>query len=65
MANILIDEQIEAPVQLGQELGRLQISLNDEILVDLPLVADRDIEEAGFMSRFFDWIVLFFTKIIS
>ena len=64
-ANILIDEQIEAPVQLGQELGRLQISLDDEILVDLPLVADRDIEEAGFMSRFFDWIVLFFTKIIS
>ena len=64
-ANILVDEQIEAPVQLGQELGRLQISLDDEILVDLPLVADRDIEESGFMSRFFDWIVLFFTKIIS
>jgi D-alanyl-D-alanine carboxypeptidase (penicillin-binding protein 5/6) len=64
-ANILIDEQIEEPVQLGQELGRLQISLDDEILVDLPLVADRDIEESGFMSRFFDWIVLFFTKIIS
>ncbi len=52
-------------MQLGQELGRLQISLDDEILVDLPLVADRDIEESGFMSRFFDWIVLFFTKIIS
>jgi len=64
-ANILIDEQIEAPVQLGQELGRLQISLNNEILVDLPLVAEKDIEESGFMSRFFDWIILFFTKIIS
>jgi len=64
-ANILIDEQIEAPVQLGQELGRLQISFKNEILVDLPLVAEKDIDESGFMSRFFDWIVLFFTKIIS
>jgi hypothetical protein len=35
------------------------------MLVDLPLVAEKDIAEAGFMARFFDWIVLFFTKIIS
>lgn len=64
-ANILIDEQIEAPVYTGQELGRLQVTLDGEMLVDLPLVAETDIAEAGFMSRFMDWIVLFFTKIIS
>ena len=65
VANILIDEQIEAPIHNGQELGRLQISLKGEVLVDLPLVAEKDIQESGFMARFFDWIVLFFTKIIS
>ena len=64
-ANILVDEQIEAPVYSGQELGRLQVTLEGEMLVDLPLVAEKDIAEAGFMARFFDWIVLFFTKIIS
>ena len=64
-ANILVDEQIEAPVYTGQELGRLQVTLDGKMLVDLPLVAESDIAEAGFMSRFVDWIVLFFTKIIS
>lgn len=64
-ANILVDEQIEAPVSAGQELGRLQVTLEGEMLIDLPLVAEKEIAEAGFMSRFFDWIVLFFTKIIS
>ena len=64
-ANILVDEQIEAPVYTGQELGRLQVTLEGKMLVDLPLVAQSDIAEAGFMSRFVDWIVLFFTKIIS
>lgn len=64
-ANILVDEQIQAPVFAGQELGRLQVTLEGNTLVDLPLVAEKDIAEAGFMSRFFDWIVLFFTKIIS
>jgi len=64
-ANILVDEQIEAPVYTGQELGRLQVTLEGKMLVDLPLVAHSTIAEAGFMSRFVDWIVLFFTKIIS
>lgn len=64
-ANILVDEQVEAPVFAGQELGRLQVTLDGDMLIDLPLVAEKDIAGAGFISRFFDWIVLFFTKIIS
>jgi D-alanyl-D-alanine carboxypeptidase (penicillin-binding protein 5/6) len=64
-ANILIDEQIEAPIYQGQELGRLQVTLNEETLIDVPLVAQTDISEAGIMSRLFDWIVLFFTNLMS
>jgi D-alanyl-D-alanine carboxypeptidase (penicillin-binding protein 5/6) len=64
-ANILVDEQIEAPIYRGQELGRLQVTLNEEILVDVPLVAEADVEASGIMSRFFDWIVLFFTNLMS
>lgn len=64
-ANILVDEQIDAPVYRGQELGRLQISLNDEVLVDVPLVAAQDVEQSGSMARLFDWIILFFTNLMS
>jgi D-alanyl-D-alanine carboxypeptidase (penicillin-binding protein 5/6) len=64
-ANILIDEQIEAPIYQGQELGRLQVTLNEEILIDVPLVAQTNIIEAGIMPRLFDWIVLFFTNLMS
>jgi len=64
-ANILVDEQIEAPIYQGQELGRLQVSLDDKVLVDVPLVAQVDIEQSGLMSRLFDWIILFFTDLMS
>jgi D-alanyl-D-alanine carboxypeptidase (penicillin-binding protein 5/6) len=64
-ANILVDEQIYAPVYRGQELGRLQVSLNDEIYIDVPLVAAQDVAQSGSLSRLFDWIILFFTNLMS
>jgi D-alanyl-D-alanine carboxypeptidase (penicillin-binding protein 5/6) len=64
-ANILIDEQIKAPISAGQELGRLQVSLNDQLMIDTPLVAEQDVTESGFFARFVDWIVLFITRLMS
>jgi len=64
-ANLLIDEQIKAPVSAGQELGRLQVSLNDELLIDTALVAEKDIAQSGLFARFIDWIVLLITRMMS
>ena len=64
-AKIIVDEQLEAPISAGQELGRLQVSLTDKILVDVPLVAEKDIPMAGVLSRLYDWVILFFTGLIS
>ena len=64
-ANILLDEQIKAPIAAGQELGRLQVSLEGEILVDTPLVATKAVEQSGLFARFIDWIVLFITELLS
>jgi len=64
-ADILIDSDIKAPITAGQELGRLRVSLNDKQMIDVPLVAEKDIAEAGLFSRLFDWILLFFTQLIS
>lgn len=59
-AKILVDETIEAPIAERQELGRLSVSYKGESLLDLPLVADHPIEEAGFFARLWDAISLFF-----
>lgn len=64
-ANILLDEQIKAPIAVGEELGRLQVSLEGEILVDTPLVAAKAVEQSGLFARFVDWIVLFITELLS
>jgi D-alanyl-D-alanine carboxypeptidase (penicillin-binding protein 5/6) len=64
-ANIFVDEQIKAPIAAGQELGRLQVSLNDEVLIDIALVAEKDVAQSGIFARFIDWIVLSITQLMS
>lgn len=65
VANIIVDQKLEAPISAGEELGRLQVSLAENILIDVPLVAEKEILESGLFSRFYDWIVLFFTDLMS
>ena len=65
VANIIVDQKLEAPISAGEELGRLQVSLAENILIDVPLVAEKEILESGLFSRFYDWIVLFFTDLLS
>jgi D-alanyl-D-alanine carboxypeptidase (penicillin-binding protein 5/6) len=64
-ANILVDSEIKAPVSAGQTLGRLQVSLNGTTMIEVPLVAEKDIPQAGLFARLFDWILLFFTQLLS
>ena len=65
VANIIVDQKLEAPISAGEELGRLQVSLAENILIDVPLVAEKEILESGLFSRFYDWIILFFTDLMS
>ncbi len=60
-----IADSFEAPIQAGQELGRLQISYEGETLMDVPLVAANDIEEAGFFARLWDSLVRFFSGLFG
>jgi D-alanyl-D-alanine carboxypeptidase (penicillin-binding protein 5/6) len=64
-AQITVDNEISAPITAGQILGSLEITLDGKTLTQVPLVAEKDIAEAGFFSRFFDWILLFFTQLLS
>lgn len=60
-----IDETIKAPVTEGLEYGRINVSLEGQILVDKPMVAMEDVEEAGLFARLWDHIKLFFFSLFS
>jgi D-alanyl-D-alanine carboxypeptidase (penicillin-binding protein 5/6) len=64
-AEITVDNEIKAPITAGQVLGSLEVTIDGKSLISVPLVAEKDIAEAGFLSRIFDWILLFFTQLIS
>ncbi len=57
-AQIQTDKVIKAPVAMGQVLGKLVITLNDETIAEEDLVAMSGIEEAGFFARTWDSLIL-------
>ncbi len=59
-ASVEIDNRISAPVAVGQELGRLNVKLDDEIIVSEPLVAMQSINDGGLVQRAMDSIKLMF-----
>ena len=64
-AKVTLSDVIAAPIETGQVLGNLQVSLNEALLVDVPLIAEKNIAESGLFARLFDWIILFFTELLS
>ena len=64
-AEFTIDEVIKAPVKVGDPLGLLKISLENELLLEIPLVSSQNIPKGNFISRIIDWLVLFFTNLLS
>ncbi len=60
-----VDAEIHAPLSVGQQLGELSISYQDEVLAKLPLVAESEVPEAGLFARLWDAITLFFIGLFS
>jgi len=59
-ASVEIDNQIAAPIAVGQELGRLNVKLDDETIVSEPLVAMQSINDGGLVQKAMDSIKLLF-----
>ena len=64
-ATLDIDRVIKAPIQQGQSLGVLTIRLDEAVIHEEPLVALAQIDEAGFLSRLWDTLVLFILQLLS
>ena len=59
-AHMDITSEILAPLSKGQQLGTLTVLMGEEILLTQNLVALNGVQEAGFFSRLWDEIALFF-----
>lgn len=53
-------QPLVAPIQQGQELGRMKLMLNDKPVADLPVVALETVEVAGIFGRAWDAMRLWF-----
>ncbi len=60
---VVLNKSVEAPVEMGQELGELLITAGGEVRLRLPLVADRKVPRGGFFKVLFDSIRLLFSGI--
>ena len=59
-ASMEIDREISAPVALGEQLGQVNIKLDDELMLSEDIVAMQDVGEGSFFVRTMDSIKLMF-----
>ncbi len=64
-ASMVILPQIQAPLAAGQQLGRVEVRLDGQLLQTVPLIAINAVEEGGFFRRVWDSIRLFLYGIFN
>lgn len=57
-ARLALDGQIEAPVDAGEPVGRLAVTIGDETVTEQDIVALETIAEGGIISRVIDELLL-------
>lgn len=60
-----VPPNLEAPIEQNQEVGRAILKLDEEEVLNLPLIALSGVEESGILQRFYDWTVLFFREMFE
>jgi D-alanyl-D-alanine carboxypeptidase (penicillin-binding protein 5/6) len=59
-ATMEIDGEVSAPVAFGQELGKVTVKLDDEVIVSENIVATHDVNDGGLLVKALDSIKLMF-----
>ncbi|MDX5335074.1 MAG: D-alanyl-D-alanine carboxypeptidase [Marinobacter sp.] len=60
-----LDSVIKAPIKVGDELGRIQVMLDGEVLVDQPALALTDVQQGSVFKRLWDAVKLFFVQLFN
>ena len=64
-ASMSVDGVVKAPVKDGQKLGELKVTMAGKEIYAASLQAVNSVEEAGFFSRTWDAIMLFFMQLFG
>lgn len=59
-----LDDVIKAPISKGKVYGELQVSLDNDVILNEPLVALGSVEQGGFFKRLWDGVVLFIKQLL-
>lgn len=62
---IQMNTMLKAPIERGQKIGTLTVTLNNDVVAEQPIVALETVERGNIWQRFIDWIKLFFKNIFS
>ncbi|WP_223826227.1 D-alanyl-D-alanine carboxypeptidase family protein [Spongiibacter pelagi] len=63
-AELIVNDELTAPIEQGQPYGELVVTLNDEEQLRVPLVALESVKEGSIFKRIWDALVLFFIGLI-
>lgn len=62
-ATVDIDEVIHAPLESGQVLGTVNVTLEGDVIYSGDVITMRSIPEGGMIKRFSDWLSLLFSDL--
>ncbi len=63
--DLVINENLKAPINAGDVLGNITIKLGDQVFYDGPVVAMESVERGSFIKRLMDFLHLFFLSLLS
>ncbi|MEE3232733.1 MAG: D-alanyl-D-alanine carboxypeptidase family protein [Candidatus Latescibacterota bacterium] len=49
---VLLPDRVEAPIELGTQLGHLRVSVRDSLLTNIPILASKPVEKMGLWGKF-------------
>lgn len=64
-ATVDVDEVIRAPLQSGQIMGVVNVTLDEDLIYRGDVITMQDVPQGGLFKRFMDWLSLFFSNLFS
>jgi len=65
VTTVTVNPELEAPVAQGDAVGSVTMSIDGETVYEAPLAALETVEPAGFFSRLWDTILMWFTRLFA
>ncbi|MEP1469610.1 MAG: D-alanyl-D-alanine carboxypeptidase family protein [Halieaceae bacterium] len=63
--NLVLQEEIVAPIAVGDPLGTVTLSIEGEVIYEAPVVALQAVEPGGFFARIWDVILMWVASLFS